>query len=103
MEKINSTTFEKLTKSETLTLVKFGASWCSSCKILDPILDKVSDNYPNINSVEIDVESEGELAKNNGVRGVPTVIIFKDGNVLERIVGLQPIQSYNNKIESFLN
>ena len=49
------------------------------------------------------MESEGELAKNNGVRGVPTVIIFKDGNVLERIVGLQPIQSYNNKIESFLN
>jgi thioredoxin 1 len=103
MEKINSTTFEKLTKSETLTLVKFGAPWCSSCKILDPILDKVTDNYPNINSVEIDVESEGELAKNNGVRGVPTVILCKDGNVLERIVGLQPIQSYNNKIESFLN
>jgi thioredoxin 1 len=70
---------------------------------LDPILEKVSDNYPNINSVEIDVESESELAKNNGVRGVPTVLIFKDGNVLERIVGLQPIQSYNNKIESFLN
>jgi thioredoxin 1 len=66
-------------------LVKFSASWCSPCKVLASIIEN---NPPPIPIVEIDIDQDYELADKYKVRGVPTLIVFENGEELKRKVGL---------------
>jgi thioredoxin 1 len=101
MNRIDSTNYTELTNSNKLTLVKYAADWCGPCKVLTPILDGVLKNYgDSINAGEVNIDSHGELAVKDGVRGVPTIVFYKNGVALDRMVGLQPAQAYTQKIES---
>jgi thioredoxin 1 len=66
-------------------LIKFSASWCSPCKVLTSIIEN---NPPSIPIVEIDIDQDYELADKYKVRGVPTLIVFENGEELKRKVGL---------------
>lgn len=101
MNKVGSEICEEMISSEKLTMVKFSASWCGPCKMLTPILDGIAGKYPDINMVEIDVDEEMALASKEGIRGVPTVIFYKKGEVLSKLVGIQPAKVYTEKIDSF--
>lgn len=103
MKAIDSTNYTELTNSDKLTLVKYSASWCGPCKILTPILEEVIKNYgETINAGEVNIDTHSDLARKDNVRGVPTIVFYKNGVEIpnSRMVGLQPAQVYTQKIES---
>ena len=83
---------------ETLTMVDVWAQWCSPCKTLGPIIEKVSEDT-NVKLLKVNVDESGDLAASFGVRGIPTVIFFKEGREVDRIVGLNQASAYNDIIE----
>ena len=69
------------------SLVKFAAIWCAPCKVLSKTLNKIEPEFTNIKFQEVDVDDYPDLAKEYKIRSVPTVIVFKDGEEVARLVG----------------
>ena len=102
MQQLDSTNYHNLINSDKLTLVKFAANWCGPCKMLTPILEGVIKNYSDINVGEVNIDTHSDLARKDNVRGVPTIVFYKNGVEIPntRMVGVQPAQVYVQKIES---
>ena len=100
MQQLNETTYNEMINENKLTVVKFFGVWCGPCKVLAPALESIVGNYPDVNFGEVDIDQNISLAQKEGIRGVPAVIFYKNGQPLDRLVGLHPIQNYVGKIES---
>jgi len=101
MKQLDTTTYSEIINSDKLTLIKYSANaWCGPCRMLTPILNKVVENYTDINFGEVDIDTHPDLAVKDGIKGVPTIVFYKNGQVVDRMVGLQPAQAYQVKIES---
>ena len=84
-----STTFSTIIHADQTVLVDFFATWCGPCKVLGPILKEVKDQLgEQIKIVKIDVDKKQQLANQYQVRGVPTMILFQNGNQVWRQSGL---------------
>jgi thioredoxin 1 len=95
--------FEKAKDSNSILLADFYAEWCYPCKLLAPVLEKVAQKYQGKAAFyKVDVEQFQDLAIRNGVKATPTVIVFKDGKVVEHIVGLRHEADYSNAINKLL-
>lgn len=101
MQQLNETTYNEKINEDKLTVVKYKANWCGPCRVLAPALESIVGNYPDVNFGEVDIDQNMSLAQKDGIRGVPAVIFYKNGNILDRLSGLQPLPNYVNKIESF--
>ena len=76
-------------KSDTPVLVDFWAEWCAPCKMLAPTIDEVADDFAGKAKVgKIDIEAAREIAMKYNIGSIPTVLIFKDGQVAKQLVGL---------------
>ena len=84
--------FENKIKKDDISVIQFSASWCSPCKALKPVMDKLSDEYKDrANFYITDIEDSGiNTGSSAGIRGVPTVIIYKKGVEIDRKVGGVP-------------
>lgn len=89
---INESQFSELVlESQVPVLVDFYAPWCGPCKMLAPILDQLTEELGESARIyKIDVDQDSELAAQFGVMNVPTLILFKEGKEVERIVGAKP-------------
>lgn len=77
------------------TLVDFWAGWCMPCKMLAPVIEEIAEEYADrIKTAKVDVDAEGELALQYGVMSIPTVILFRNGQEVKRLVGVQPKDVY---------
>ena len=103
MEQFTVESYEQKTNEDKLTVVKYAAAWCGPCRMLTPIMDKVAQDIPNVNFGEVDIDTTPALAIKDGVRSVPTIVFYKNGQVVDRMVGLQPAQTYIEKINSLSN
>ena len=75
---------------------KFYATWCGPCKMLTPIMEQVKGKFSDVQFEDIDIDSQFEIAQKYYVRSVPTVIIEKNGEEIERLVGVQSEMEYSN-------
>ena len=104
VKEIDYTNFEKnVINSDKLTVVDFFATWCGPCRKLAPILEEVESEIGNkVNFAKINTDDNIDAAKKYQVSGLPTLLVFKDGDVVERMVGLMPKSSIITNIEKHL-
>jgi thioredoxin 1 len=85
---------EKVLKSDVPVLIDFWASWCGPCKQIGPTIEQLSEEYAGKAKVfKVDVDAESSLAEQYGVMSIPALFLFKDGKVVDKMVGAQPKQS----------
>jgi thioredoxin 1 len=72
-----------------MTTVKdFHAEWCGPCKQQDPIIDELAEKHPDVTFEKVDVDDDPETAQQYGVRSVPTIVVERDGEIVEKFIGL---------------
>lgn len=94
--------FEKDVKDNAKpVVVDFWAEWCGPCKQLAPVFEKVADDLKDkIDFFKVNVDNNQDLAVNNGVQSIPTLVIFKDGEEVDRIIGNISEDALKSKLES---
>lgn len=91
VEHITQDNFDEAVSSTETVLVDFFATWCGPCKMLAPVLDSIAENLPeNRKIVKIDVDENMEIARKYGVMSIPTLVLFKNGQAAQRLVGVRP-------------
>ena len=100
VKEINAEEYSEIVNSSNPVVIDFHATWCGPCKVLSPILEELNDEIEGVEFVKLDVDQHPQIAGQNQVMGVPTVVILKDGEVKDRFVGVQPKEVIKEKITS---
>jgi thioredoxin 1 len=95
---------QEVEKSEVPVLLDFWAVWCGPCKAIAPHVEKIAEEYEGKAKVgKLDVDNNPGVATKFGIRSIPTILIFKDGNVVDQIVGAVSKDVISSKLSSFIN
>jgi thioredoxin 1 len=102
---VTDETFEQVVlRANLLTIVDFWAVWCGPCKMIAPVLEEMAQEYAaKLQVCKLDVDHNGASAMQYGVMSIPTLILFKGGEPVERIVGFMPKEKLLSKIKPYLS
>lgn len=103
-QEITDATFEEVVlKSDKPVLVDFWAAWCGPCRMVGPIIEEIGNEYKDKAVVgKVDVDANQEFAAKYGIRNIPTVLVFQNGEVVGRQVGVAQKQTYTDAIDALL-
>ncbi|WMT39000.1 thioredoxin family protein [Paenibacillus sp. D2_2] len=100
---VNDVTFQSEIQKKELTLVEFGAVWCPPCKALLPILGELSEKYgEQVSILKLDCDESPITPGSFGIMSMPTVIVFHNGEPVEKLVGLRPMSVYENVLSKYM-
>jgi thioredoxin 1 len=95
--------FNSLLASESLMVVDCTATWCGPCKLISPLIDQLANEYGDRAKVyKLDIDSNKPVAKQFGLKSIPAVMFFKNGELVETLVGVKPYEEFSGTLERFL-
>ena len=102
---VNNDNLEEVLAEKSLTVLQFSAEWCGPCKMLTPIMLKLSEENTekDVTIGKVNVDASSEIGVKYGVRNIPTLVFLKDGVEVDRTVGVQTKDSLQTKIDTLLN
>lgn len=86
--------------SSGVVLVDFYADTCAPCRMLAPVLEKMAEQRPDIKIVKVDAAANGQLASEHGVRGIPTLKVYKDGKEVSVTAGFKPLEALISYVDN---
>jgi thioredoxin 1 len=99
---LTSANFEA-TISSGVTLVDFWAPWCGPCRMVGPVVEELAADYEGkANICKVNTDEEQDLAVKFGIRSIPTILFFKDGKVVDQVVGAAAKQTFEQKLNALL-
>lgn len=94
---------QQVKDAQGLAVVDFWAEWCQPCKVLGPTIDKLADDYKDrVTVAKVDIDSAQSVAMEYGVTSIPTVLVFKNGEVVDKTVGVVSEDALKSKIDAQL-
>lgn len=100
---INTSQFRgSVEENQGVVVVDFFATWCGPCKMLAPVFEELSGEMENVNFFKVDVDQALDIAREYAITTVPTMIIFKNGEVADKMIGFLPKEHIKAKIEAQL-
>jgi thioredoxin 1 len=90
---------ETVASSSGIVLLEFSAEWCPPCRMLDPIIDRLAAESPDLTVLRIDVDASPDIAREHGVMSFPTLVFFVDGRARHRLVGARGIGPLREELE----
>lgn len=104
VKQIQDTTFDaEVLNSDKLVLVDFWAPWCGPCRMIAPVIDEVAREYgESIKVVKVNTDENPSTAASYGIRSIPTLLIFNNGNIVDTIIGAIPKTTVVNRIQKCL-
>ena len=105
MQEVTDQSFEQdVLQAEVPVLVDFWAEWCGPCKMLAPTVEKVANEYEGkAKFVKLNIDDNNQVAQQYGIKGIPTLILFKDGSEADRTVGLTTKDNISRMIDRVLS
>ena len=103
MREINNLEVQEKLKQNGLLILDVQTEWCSGCKQVRPTLESLSSEINDVNFYKLDADKNQEYAVSLGIRSIPTIIFYKDGKEVERVIGPKSKPFFKNIIEKHLN
>lgn len=100
IENVTDQNFEKET-SEGVTLTDFWATWCGPCRMQSPVVEQLSEEMDDVKFTKMDVDENQETAKDLGIMAIPTLLIKKDGKIVDRLTGFTPKDRLEQILEQY--
>jgi len=95
--------FKEVIASDKVTVVDFWAQWCGPCKMVGPVIDQLADEYEGkANIGKVNIDHEGDIAAEFGIRNIPTILFIKNGEVVDKQVGAVPKATLEAKLKALL-
>ena len=99
---LNASNFDSTIK-EGVVLVDFWAPWCGPCRMIAPVIDELADEYEGKAKIcKVNTDEEQDIAIRYGIRSIPTILFFKDGELVDQMVGAASKQAFKEKLDSLL-
>lgn len=101
---LNGQSFDgEVIKADVPVLVDFWAPWCGPCQMVGPVISEIAEEYDGkIKVCKVNVDEAAEIASQNAIVSIPTVVLFKDGKAVERIIGANSFDDYADMIEKYI-
>mgnify|MGYP006277499643 CR=1 FL=1 len=90
----------EIKQSDSPVIIDFWASWCGPCHMMGPVFEELSEEFDNVKFAKLNVDENMELASGFGIQGIPALIVTKNGEEVDRIVGFAPKDSLREKIKA---
>jgi len=100
---LNDAEFRDFLEKNDLVLVDFFAEWCAPCHMVSPLIEKLSEELENVKFAKMNVDNNRETPGKFGIMSIPTLLVFKEGKLVDRLTGALPKQAIEERVRKFLD